>query len=702
MTQGHRAEQQALLATARGLSAQADSLQQSQPDLALLLAVEAQKLRDSPETRSGLLTVLSASPHLARIAQGFGNDIFDFALSPDGRTAAVAHSDGSFQVFDFASEKPLTPSIRVDNNPVEVRWINPRILVTAWNDGMFRLWEARTGRSLHTATVKLDPGIHDFALSPGGSMIAVADQHDNVRIFRTSDLTLIASVAENQPIGLHELAFSPAGTQLAIGGEGGTIHIVDPSTGRDLAPPNVARTTAYDGLAFSPDGRTLAAGSQTGIVAVFDTATDQLRNNLGGHTDAVNQVTYSPDGRYLASTSRDGTVIVWRTSDGSIVGKPFIGHSIGGEGSVSFTPDSRQVVSAAKSEVITWDIADRTALPGTGEKPITPTDVVVDAKRNLIISSGDDGRLHLWDSRTLQPVGFTPRLQTIVTDVTVDPADGLIAAGLSSGGTPSTPLPGGGIDLLTHGAQPRVIAHLDMSGIPQGMAFSPSGRQLAVATYDGALVVFDLTGTRRLAFQEQVDSFGGDSVGWTSDGSLIVYAGQGSFATVDVRTQKVSVQGQGPVTYVGILHPSSRDGTIAAGAYSGAVHLFRPDGTPSGRPSLPAPGPITDSIISPDGDLVAAAGADGTLSMWSLPDGTRLASGLPLTEGPNATLAFLDDHRIVVAGGNDSFDVVDLEPSVMVGQACSLVGRNLSRSEFSQYLGSEPYHKTCPQWPAGS
>ena len=33
--------------------------------------------------------------------------------------------------------------------------------------------------------------------------------------------------------------------------------------------------------------------------------------------------------------------------------------------------------------------------------------------------------------------------------------------------------------------------------------------------------------------------------------------------------------------------------------------------------------------------------------------------------------------------------------------ACRLAGRNLTRTEWAQYLPGQAYRKTCPQWPAG-
>ena len=264
--QGKRAQQQALLATARGLSTQADALARTQPDVALLLAIEAQELRDSPETRAGLLTVLSGSPHLARITQGFGKNIFDFALSPDGRTAAVAYTDGSFRQFDFGSQAPLTPIIRVDKNPMELHWSSQGVLATAWNDGLLRTWSERTGKPLGKVSVALASGGHDVAFTSDGELTAVADPDDSVHVYRTSDGNLISSsvAAAGQGIGRFDVAFNPAGDRLAIGSATGDLRIIDPVTGRVIAQRSGVPGEYLGILTYSPDGKVIAGDSASG------------------------------------------------------------------------------------------------------------------------------------------------------------------------------------------------------------------------------------------------------------------------------------------------------------------------------------------------------------------------------------------------------------------------------------------------------
>ena len=50
----------------------------------------------------------------------------------------------------------------------------------------------------------------------------------------------------------------------------------------------------------------------------------------------------------------------------------------------------------------------------------------------------------------------------------------------------------------------------------------------------------------------------------------------------------------------------------------------------------------------------------------------------------------------------DGIDQWDLNPHDWQTAACVLAGRNLSRQEWQTYLANtEPYAKTCPQWPDG-
>ena len=77
------------------LAAVSRSLIERQPDVGLLLAVEAHRREDSAETRSTLLSALEAHPLLEGLIYGTDSGLEAAAFTPDGRTLATPTSDGS-------------------------------------------------------------------------------------------------------------------------------------------------------------------------------------------------------------------------------------------------------------------------------------------------------------------------------------------------------------------------------------------------------------------------------------------------------------------------------------------------------------------------------------------------------------------------------------------------------------------------------
>ena len=45
--------------------------------------------------------------------------------------------------------------------------------------------------------------------------------------------------------------------------------------------------------------------------------------------------------------------------------------------------------------------------------------------------------------------------------------------------------------------------------------------------------------------------------------------------------------------------------------------------------------------------------------------------------------------------------VWNLDPATMAAAACTVAGRNLTRTEWATYLGEERYRRTCPAYPEG-
>ena len=63
-------------------------------------------------------------------------------------------------------------------------------------------------------------------------------------------------------------------------------------------------------------------------------------------------------------------------------------------------------------------------------------------------------------------------------------------------------------------------------------------------------------------------------------------------------------------------------------------------------------------------------------------------------------VAFSPDGKMIVSGGDDGIARVWYwYPENLIDLACTRLTRNLTREEWKQYLGDEPYRATCPNLP---
>ncbi|HOU13750.1 MAG TPA: serine/threonine-protein kinase [Anaerolineae bacterium] len=226
--------------------------------------------------------------------------------------------------------------------------------------------------------------------------------------------------------------------------------------------------------------------------------------------------------------------------------------------------------------VTQWNIPGR--LFGSGYHQDWVYGVAFSKDGRWAASCGRDRTIQLWDAHTAQPWGGPLRGHSgRVSSVAFSPDGQMLASAAEDRTVRLWPLAaGGGASILARDVSVNVLA------------FSPDGRWLAAACNDHRLHVWD----------------------WAKGDEIALPA--------DI------AQHNGPVFTVA-FDPHGE--WLASGGDDQFVHLFRLRGAGAGQRLDPqnwqrqyvmgkSPGNIHSMAFSPDGQLLASAGADGMLSLW--------------------------------------------------------------------------------------
>jgi WD40 repeat protein len=732
--QGAVARDEAALALGRQLLAQAALVRDTQPDLALLLEVEAlhrsgDEGRD--EARTALLDALNRSFHVSTQLDGHIGAVRSVAVRRDGSRVATGGQDGTVRLWDPVAGRQLGEPLLASPDDVASVEFSPDGAVLAAASGTdVRLWRVGTGppEPVPTAPALLSGHtdvVYRVAFSPDGTLLASASGDGTVRLWDVA-----TGAPHGPPLAGHhdavfDVAFSPDGATLASASWDTTALLWD------VAGSAVRATLPHDGsvatLAFSPDGTTLATGGADRAVHLWDVRTGTARHVMGGHTEPVTAVAFTPDGATVGSGSEDDTVRLWDVATGAPRGPALAGHT-DAVVDLEFVDGGALAASAADDGMLRlWDVA--TGAPA-GE-PMTGhtgwlNDIAATANGLLLVSGGGDGTARTWQvpvtespvRRMLSGSGGLHALAVGRDTVAAAGDDGRVRVWDGSGDAPARELPGPGerVDTVAVSARGDVAAGGDggeirlwpagtTAGLPipvpapvLDLAFSPDGTQLAGACDDATVRVWDVA-TR--ALRAEFRGYGGPvtAVAFGAGGLLASGSEDRSVRLSDVATG--AAVGPPRVTSGAVLGLAfSADGaTLASSGSDGTIRFWDGrTGASRGAPTIGQHSWEYELAFRPDGAVIASA-ADEGVRLWTVATGA--AVGRPLVgraaDGSRPAVAFGADGATMVTLNGGRLWRWDLDEDRLVSSACGIAHRNLTPVERSTYLGTTGGDAaTCP------
>ncbi len=391
------AEEQRTIAQSRELAASAIAESQFNPELGVLLATEAVKVKHTPQAEEAFRQAMIALPSRA-VLRGHTGYVHSAAFSPDGKLIVTASRDGTARVWDASTGQSLRELRRHTNVVRSAAFsFDGKLIVTASNDGTTRVWDASTGQSLrelgHTDAVS------SAAFSPNGKLIVTTSNDRTARVWDAGTGQSLRELHGHTGAVL-SAAFSPDGKLIVTVSSDGTARVWDAGTGQSLRELR-GHTGAVLSAAFSPDGKLIVTASHDRTARVWDAGTGQSLKELRGHTSAVLSAAFSPDGKLIVTVSSDGTARVWDAGAGQSL-KELRGHT-GFVSSAAFSPGGKLIVTAS------YDGTARVWDAGTGQSLRElrgHTDAVWSAAFSpdgkLIVTASGDGTARVWDAGTGQ------------------------------------------------------------------------------------------------------------------------------------------------------------------------------------------------------------------------------------------------------------------------------------------------------------
>jgi len=737
----NRAEEQARLAFARELAAEAVRNITADPELSIHLALQA--VRITYEHDGSVLSVAEEALHRAiqtarvslTLPQSGG-----LAFSPNGSFLVTGGTDGSVGIWEVVSGKRVK-ALAGHEAAVTSAVFSPdgNLLATAGADHHRIVWDFATGRPILDLpgieeTTPPEPGLSTVTLSPRGEFLLATSQFAEAGIWEVASGRELVHFADSAGPAA---AFSPDGRRVALMtaawdivgalenhvGPGGTEHD-DPATLtwqerlfdyadpfiEFVAPSSEIESAFHEpgSVSYSPDGSRLLTTVVSSRAVMRDSGSGEGLFTLTGHTNVINGTAYGPHGAMVATASADGTARVWDAESGQSL-LVLEGHR-GEVVHVAFSPDGRRLAtSSLDGTTKVWDISPG----GRGEWPSPARHrgsaaVAFVPQQARLVTVGQDGVAHILDvptGRMLASLGNGSSVDTTGDDdsslvrnvIPSFSADGALLALALAGER--------GTVHLFETEQNQRLRSISVGRQVSAITFSPSGEQLLTGSEDGVLSILAVDTGELLVEWIVTDGFV-NGLTFSRNGERLAIAGADGDAIVasldDVlpdrpMLESAKLKGRLPEQVILTSMPDHTDVVVHLELNAAGTRYVTASGDGTARvwdatsgdlllTLAGHTGRVWHAAISPDGQRIATAGADGSVIIWSADDGEQL---FVLDHQPEAilSLAFSSDGKFLAAsdaGGGVRVYVMRVDD--LVALASNRVTREMTDEECRRYL----------------
>ena len=614
----------------------------AQRERAIVLALQAVALHDSPQTRGAVLDALRKGHHITTFDEGRAAAFVH--SNADGSLVATNSLFGPTRIFDPKSGAMLREIAGRDVGPTSTFHPDGARIATGNKRGA-SLWDARTGSELRY--FDRPDTVHQVAFDASGSRLLTAD---NVADRGVERAVVVWDVATGKDLGSSRgERWSMANAITHDGAFAVSSHETDAARVWDATTGAVVATLPIEGfvlaVALQPAradengamrNRLVALATDAGMVRVFTMPTGR---DAGGELVAearcnggIRTIAFSPDGTLLATGASDRTARLWRID--TVRGAAgAVEASLGGATSPRTTTPAPQLREVAM-------------LPGHDGAVMC---VRFSTSGDRVATACYDGSLRMFDANSGERL---LRYETGGPMTSLSFAPGSTRIYFESSGRRTQAIdfdaPAGVME-LSYGETARAVA-FGRDGVAFWTAGGDYQNQLCAFAADGSLLrAWSPLGNGEIGRTDAVHAIALHPTAST----LLVGTDSGVVATVDAATGEALRKRTQIAGSVHVLQ-WSRDGrrALAASRSAKTAIVFDTEAGATIR-EISLQHDLRDAALSPDGLTVATTEADETtVRLWSTTDG-KLVRTLEGHEKTVQCVRFAAGGNRVLSCGDD-------------------------------------------------
>jgi WD40 repeat protein len=730
------------IADTRQLATIANNLSLEQGETAILsglLAIEAARRYpelDSDQALRRFLNVVALP--ISEIK--FDKSITSLNFSSDGEKVAAASSDGTVRVWNAMTGNEII-RLKTESNFVKFslngKWLitidcinhEEGLHITHCTKTVGHVWNTDSWEDV--TTIIQGNYVNTVEFSSNSNLIVSGGEDRSVIILEAATGKILFSMlhTDKESYGVSSVDFSPDGKLVVSGGTSDHTAIV-----WDVATGNKIAQMAHDGevqfTRFSPNNKWIISGGYSHEVKVWDAYSGKEISRLALDSFAYKGF-FSPDGKLAAVEGKD-FIIIMNPQTGQIISRLLSGglsFSL-----VSFSLDSKQLFTGGNLAKV-WDVVTGTELTRivfdggawafssdgkkvafgnkdgtvyirkfptnqevslmTHEGSVESIDFSPDSK--MIVSGSQDGTTRVWDTLTGQEISRIV-VDGLVVSVNFRQDGRLVAQAACEGVSEGYVNCGKAVVRIWEAETGRELYQLKPDFGVTTIKLVPNSTRIVIAGSNASLQLWDFKSGKILS-DFNIDLSGGEFSGqagtWVnnvdvdSSGHLIVAHGQ----VWDLKTNQEIfrlVREAG-----GSLDVFSPSGNWIASVDGLNIRIWSPK---NGKELIRIPlEPLTNSVSSLafSQDEKWLAGSGGTfINVWEVSTGLEISR---ITTDTVNSIAFSPNENWIASAGYDNTARVWLWRSAdLISEVCKRLPRNLTQTEWKQYIGNEPYRPTCP------